>query len=636
MRRLCHTALAALTVWCFLGALGMAQELQGEDYTRWLRKRPNVKTITIDGNHAIDDGDVRKIMEIRSPSFWAKFRLRGKPRLLIPAMRRDEASIREAYLRRGYWDATVSITAQPGKDRDNAIVRVAVNEGMRTYWGAVTLDGDNEELVTLLRKRTGRLKRGAPADSIFMAYLRSQMQSDCADNAHPAASVGADVARRGDTADVHFTLEAGANVVLGTLSIEGLKHTRESTIRRELRLRAGDPYSRKQLDERQQDIYATGLFNFVRLGTEYADSTNTSAPTRTANMNLRVIERKPSFAGVRTGAGQDQQRDLTWDYGLEWGSRNWFGTGRKWTLTAESRFVVVTDYRVLQHRFSARYVEPWVLGLRLPTALEVSWAHLAPYVRSEVQRYPEEVSTIDLSVNRRFKRWYRAWTSLVIERVKILNIPPEDRQAYLVERGEPINRRWSFALERDTRPNLFVPTSGARTHAEFDYVGGFLGGDNDYYVVDLSWARYQTVSRSSVFASRIRVAWEGVHSGASSIPLEFLLKLGGANSIRGYTEQTLGAVDSTGTPIGGKVVLLGNLELRTPVKGKFWFTLFGDAGNDWATFHDVAIGETLLSLGLGIQYIAPVGPIRLDYARRVIHPGHPKSDRVHLSILFAF
>ena len=88
--------------------------------------------------------------------------------------------------------------------------------------------------------------------------------------------------------------------------------------------------------------------------------------------------------------------------------------------------------------------------------------------------------------------------------------------------------------------------------------------------------------------------------------------------------------------MGGKVVLLGNLELRTPMKGKFWFTLFGDAGNDWATFHDVAISETLLSLGVGIQYIAPVGPIRLDYARRVIHPGHPKSDRVHLSILFAF
>ena len=70
--------------------------------------------------------------------------------------------------------------------------------------------------------------------------------------------------------------------------------------------------------------------------------------------------------------------------------------------------------------------------------------------------------------------------------------------------------------------------------------------------------------------------------------------------------------------------------------GKLWFTLFGDAGNNWPAFHEVSLKEMLISVGVGGQYVAPVGPIRLDYARRVLHPGHPASDRVHLSILFAF
>jgi outer membrane protein insertion porin family len=78
------------------------------------------------------------------------------------------------------------------------------------------------------------------------------------------------------------------------------------------------------------------------------------------------------------------------------------------------------------------------------------------------------------------------------------------------------------------------------------------------------------------------------------------------------------------------------LELRTPVKGKLWFTLFGDAGNNWLRFRDIRLDDMLVSMGVGLQYLAPVGPIRLDYARRVVHPGHPKSDRVHLSILFSF
>jgi outer membrane protein insertion porin family len=635
MHRILHTALTALILGLVLNVPVFSQELQGDELTRWLRKRPNVNRLAIEGNQALGDGDIRSVMEVRSPGMLARLHLRSKPRLFAVSMRRDEVSIRDEYLRRGYWSASVSITAQPDEKRDEAAVRVTVTEGSQSHWGDVTFEGDHDELVWLLSRRAARLKRGAPADSLLLAYFRSQMRAECANHARPAATIDATATPRGDTVDVRFRLVAGPYVVLGDLTIDGLKHTGESTVRRELRLHTGDPYSRKRLDERQQDIYATGLFTFVNLGTEYAD-TNFSAPTRTANMNLRVIERKPTFIGFRTGAGQDPDFDLTWDYAVEWGSRNWLGSGRKWTLTAQSRFVVVTEWRIMQHRFSARYVEPWILGLRLPTALEVAFEPIQQFVRSPTQIYDEEITSVELSVNRRFKRSYRVWSSLEYERVTILDIPDEERESYLADRGEPINRRWSFTLERDTRPNLFVPTSGARSRIYLEYVGGILGGKNDYYEVDLSWARFQTVNAPSVFASRIRVAWQGVHSGEDAVPIDDRLYLGGANSIRGYSEKAVGQFDESGTALGGKVVLLANLELRTPVKGKFWFTLFGDAGNNWLRYQDVSLRETLVSIGIGWQYIAPVGPIRLDYARRVIHPGHPKSDRLHLSILFAF
>jgi len=288
---------------------------------------------------------------------------------------------------------------------------------------------------------------------------------------------------------------------------------------------------------------------------------------------------------------------------------------------------------VLHHRFSARYVEPWVLGLRLPTALEIAYE---PGVRSPTQPYRVEKSSGELNVNRRFQRSYRVWSSLIYERVRIYGIPKDKEQAFIEEEGITIRRRWSLALERDTRPNLFVPTSGARTRLDLEFAGGFLGGASNFYKVDFSWARYQNVSTPSILASRIRIGWAGVHSGDDFVPSIDRFYLGGANSIRGYTENTVGPLDTAGTAVGGEVVVLANLELRTPVKDKLWFTLFGDAGNNWSRFHNVSLDETLVSVGIGWQYIAPVGPIRLDYARRVIHPGHPKSDRLHLSILFSF
>jgi outer membrane protein insertion porin family len=352
-----------------------------------------------------------------------------------------------------------------------------------------------------------------------------------------------------------------------------------------------------------------------------------------ADFEMRVVERKPSFIGFRTGAGQDEHRDLTWDYAFEWGSRNWRGTGRQWSLTARSGFVIVTAWEVLHHRFAARYTEPWPFGIKLPTTLTLAYE---PGVHSPVQEYRVERMEGVLDVTRRIRRTMRIWSSLVYERVNIYGIPADRAADYAREEGISIKRRFRVALERDTRPNRFVPTSGANTRIDAEYVGGILGGAEDFYKIDASWARYMVISAPSVLATRFRLAWAKSHSNSGFVPTIDRFYLGGANSIRGYAENTVGPKDSTGTPEGGQVVMLANMELRTPMSSKFWFTFFMDAGNNFGRFREVTIGDMLISLGVGLQYIAPVGPLRLDYARRVVHPKYAPSDRIHLSILFSF
>jgi len=606
--------------------------LTGEELTRWVRRRPNISRIEVTGNTALKVGRIRSAMQLKTPSFWAHFGLRERPRLLPLTMDRDAATIDREYRAIGYWDAVTKVTAKPDEDGESAVVSVAIIEGSRSHWATVTMTGDHEELLSRISRFAGPMGRGKPADSMAFALAHAKMLAECANHAHPAARILPTVSRRQDSIDVHFELQSGPRVVLGEVHMEGLEHTRESVVRHELRLQPGQPYSRRQLDERQQDVYATGLFTFVRLEPRYADSA-AGQSERVADLNLRLVERAPSFIGFRTGAGQDDYRDLTFDYAVEWGSRNWMGTARKYTLTATSSFVVVTEWRVLHHRFSGSYTEPYIFGLRLPTTLELAYE---PPLRSATQDYRVERMSGQLSVTRRFRRVHRLWSSLVYERVNISDVPEDRREDILEEEGNTINRRWNFALERDTRPNLFVPTAGALTRFSTEFVGGFLGGRSDFYKLDFSWAKYQIISAPTVLASRIRVGWAGVHSGGDFVPSLDRFYLGGANSIRGYSENTVGPVDSLGVAVGGEVIALFNLELRTPVSRKFWFTIFGDLGNNWASFHDIELEETLLSIGIGWQYIAPVGPLRLDYARRVLHKGHPPSDRLHLSILFSF
>lgn len=621
-----------LAVLCSVApAIGQSDDIEDE-IRQWRRKRPEVSRVDIEGNTAVDDGEIRDVMQIREPGTLHKIGLRRDPLLLSGAEERDEAAIRRVYRQKGRWDAAVAISAAPDPKDQTANVTVFITENALYRWGTVTLIGNDSGLVARAKAIVAELKSGDPADSLLMEYTAARLRWFLADRGHPRMTLTSEIGKRLDSLDVTFRFNAGPEVRLGDLRISGALFTDESYIRKEADWKPGELYSQTRLAWKQQDVYATGLFTFVHLDPVAPDSGKALDSSR-ADFEMRVVERKPSFIGFRTGAGQDDNRDLTWDYAFEWGSRNWRGTGRQWSLTARSGFVIVTAWEVLHHRFAARYTEPWPFGIKLPTTLTLAYE---PGVHSPVQEYRVERMEGVLDVTRRIRRTMRIWSSLVYERVNIYGIPADRSDDYVDEKGISIKRRFRVALERDTRPNRFVPTSGANTRLDAEYVGGILGGAEDFYKIDASWARYLVISTPTVLATRLRLAWVKSHSNSGFVPTIDRFYLGGANSIRGYAENTVGPKDSTGTPDGGQVVMLANMELRTPMSAKFWFTFFMDAGNDFGSFREVTIGDMLMSVGVGLQYIAPVGPLRLDYARRVVHPRYAPSDRVHLSILFSF
>jgi len=601
----------------------------------WLRRKPEIERVVITGNAHIAEGDIRHHLELKSPSLRARIGLGRRPRVVGGAWERDRKAVLALYATRGYLNAETTVAVTRDEKTDRAIVSVDVREGGRTVWGGITTEGDDLFISGRTYRWMKELKRGDPADPRKLQRVLALCQGTYADYGHPYARFAAQwdidstAAVAEDTANVHIVVDPGPEARFGQVQVTGNTFTREPVIRRELAFRPGDPYSRKKIFESQNNIYRTGLFTFTRLELS-ADSTAKEAPRRDPDFTVRVVERKPAYLDLATGAGQDRQQDLTWDYSLEWGNRNWLGTGRHWALQAKSGLIVVTDWRVLYNRFVARYTEPWILGLRLPTTVQFAYE---PGVRSAVQPYRIERLEGELGFQTRVGETKRAWLTFVYENVRIFGI---DRpiEEILREKGITIRRKVVFAVEKDSRPNVFVPTAGSLTRLDAEYAGGFLGGDVDFYKVVGSWARYQTTG-SSVLASRFQFGLVKAHSGAAQVPTIDRFYTGGANSIRGYPENRVGPMID-GTPEGAGVLALANVELRTPAIWRFWFTVFGDAGNAWSRFRDFSGKEILVSTGIGLQYVSPVGPLRLDYAKRISHPGHPASDRLHLAILFAF
>jgi outer membrane protein assembly factor BamA len=140
------------------------------------------------------------------------------------------------------------------------------------------------------------------------------------------------------------------------------------------------------------------------------------------------------------------------------------------------------------------------------------------------------------------------------------------------------------------------------------------------------------------FAGRLRVGYERPFGESDFVPDRERYKLGGPSTVRGYDYQEIGP---------GDFLLLGNVELRAPLFWRFSAGLFVDGGNAWEDVEEVgwsdfrpydthddpdraAQKDVRYSVGGGLRFGTPVGPVRVDIARKLkilpVAPGEPDGE----------
>ena len=109
--------------------------------------------------------------------------------------------------------------------------------------------------------------------------------------------------------------------------------------------------------------------------------------------------------------------------------------------------------------------------------------------------------------------------------------------------------------------------------------------------------------------------------------------LGGGSSLRGFAFQGLGPVSRAhGEPVGGTSLLETSAELRFPIRASLSGVAFADAGSLDLEPHRWSLGDVVVSLGTGLRYRTPLGPVRIDVAFPIDAPSAAHVSRVFLSI----
>jgi outer membrane protein insertion porin family len=175
----------------------------------------------------------------------------------------------------------------------------------------------------------------------------------------------------------------------------------------------------------------------------------------------------------------------------------------------------------------------------------------------------------------------------------------------------------SPSFVRNTVDNPYLPRSGSRYTASFQYVGGFLQGTVNYLRPSLELVRYQPVGRRMALGLRGEVGYIRPFAETETLPYYQRYFLGGETQLRGYNIRTVAPYDpSTKTSIGGDKFLLFNAEYYFDVLGPLRLLLFFDAGQAYAKGQGFYWKTMSTSTGVEARFTMPVlnVPFRLIYA----------------------
>lgn len=519
-------------------------------------------------------------------------------------LEKDLENILELYRNKGF--PHVEIVQKKVIPVDNQVdCEFVIREGERIKIADIQLIG-NEAISTMDILQSLGFAAGSSFDPDLISIGKYQMKSLYYGRGYIYANVKSDIIREDTSAAVVFAIEEGPRVRIGQIRFEGNFHTRKRIMEREIVVKPGDVYDPEKIYESQGRLYALNLFrdvNFEILGVR-----DTS---EIVDLLFRVEEVSPRWASLG-GGYQSPDRVLA---NLKIGHDNLFNNGQKLSISTFLNYNLKKEH---EEDVELEYVEPYLIST--PFRLMIRIFHS----RERWLSYSQQETGTNIRIGRYITENLKFFLQYQYKTVYIDTLKGS---------AEGITNSILFALSRDTRDNIFNPLEGTYTSLSLETGGGILGGSNHFGRSILDFSGFTNPADRFVLGFRFQfgeISPFGL-SEEKGVSLNERFELGGGASMRGYDEASIGPIDAR-KKHSGYVMVSSNAELRFPVYGKLWMGLFVDSGGMWMHRREIDTSDLKVSYGVGLRYSLPMGPLRLDYARRLTDLAPGELGRLYLAI----
>lgn len=585
-------------------------------YAKPRQKGLKITSVTFKGIRAVSKGDLYAIMVSR-PSRPLARRYYHRNTFL-----EDLKGIELFYRQNGYLEAAV-VAHQIRADSAAMTVRITIRieEGDLTRVEGVSLLGNtifnDKQLSRELKICDGDAFKRKQVENSTLALLRFY-----ADHGYLDAEVQPDIRVNPEDhlALIDFNITEKQQFRIDTIRISGHQKTRERVIRRELNFKPDEVINYSKLLRSQRQLYLTGLFQSVLVHPVVPRS---GIGTK-KDILIEVNEKPYGEYNVAAGWGSVDKLRLRNEVFYS----NIGGMGRKVGLVTRVSFPKLSLAKdSIQRSIELSFSEPWTLGTPWRTDLTLSNSYLIE------PGYNLNRLGGRLTVGRQFLKRSTMTIGYRHENNRLSHIKLQDTQ----KRDSSNIRSLNLSAIYDTRDNLFNTTSGLYLEFSNELAGAFLRGTDAFLRSILRMKYFNTVFTNTVLGSFLDIGWMDARGGLDKIALSERFYAGGPNALRAFKYQTVGPLDSSRVPSGGRYKLVWNLiEIRQPVYKSIGVEGFIDLGNIWSDADDLKTFELRYCLGFGLRFNTPLGLVRLDYAINVARRDGEKFGMFYFSMGQAF
>lgn len=552
----------------------------------------------------LGDGDARGPVEDHSRLWAEKGGDAVPPHQLRYRLGQDEERLQAMLGALGYYDAKLA-----GSIKNNAVT-LQVETGPLFKLAVPKIDWVGEGARPNLPDLAPLgFVAGAPAASETVLAARGAVESAMADAGFHAAAFSCEdmvVNHQTKQLEVHWCLKPGPRHVLSAVEIRDLETVEPDYAAKISQQDKGAPVTPKMRADIAQDLTSTGLFESVAVRQE-VEQQNGEAKTKVV---VQVVERphRTFSAGVRYNTSEGAGVSLGWQH------RNLFGRAEK--LAVETKLAQEEQSAGVTFTKPAFYHRNRTLRLG------------ANYIVETTDAYEIETIGVTGDLDQKISDKWSATIGAALD-TTLEQLPGGDK-------------RFSLATLRagavyDVRDSVLNPTRGFRVATSLAPSFGVIDTQGQFLTSKLSGSVYFPIElgRTHVFAARAALA-SIVGGSLIEIPSDRLLYAGGGGSVRGFAYQSVGPVDGMGAPAGGRSLLEGALELRSPITDDIGLVVFVDTGLVGPARLPQTDDRLEVGAGLGVRYKTPAGPLRLDVGVPVTRRPNDDPFQIYVSIGQAF